>query len=179
MKWNDFQYDKSESTDYVVPFGGEPFGTGAPIEYEMRIKNRKGDPRDIVVTTSPIPQTSRYVTSILDITRRKQSEDELRASLKEKEVLLKEVHHRVKNNLQTIASLLRLQARRSGSDEVRRALAEAVERAAAMAGFFGGQPRAGGTEAGSAAPVDLPKLVAPPPAPGPATPVKKKKKEGC
>jgi len=53
------------------------------------------------------------------------------------------------------------------------------ERAAAMAGFFGGQPRAGGTEAGSAAPVDLPKLVAPPPAPGPATPVKKKKKEGC
>lgn len=53
------------------------------------------------------------------------------------------------------------------------------ERAAAMAAFFGGRPRAGGNEAQSTAPVDLPKLVAPPPLPGPATPVKKKKKEGC
>ena len=39
----------------------------------------------------------------------------------------------MKNNLQTIASLLRIQARRSDSDEVRRALAEATERAGSMA----------------------------------------------
>jgi rhodanese-related sulfurtransferase len=55
----------------------------------------------------------------------------------------------------------------------------AFERAAAMAQFFGGQPRAAGSETPSTAPVDLPKLVAPPPSPGPATPVKKKRKEGC
>jgi len=53
--------------------------------------------------------------------------------IKVKEATIREVHHRVKNNLQTIASLLRIQARRSDSDETRRALEEATERVGSMA----------------------------------------------
>lgn len=53
--------------------------------------------------------------------------------LKEKEVLLREVHHRVKNNLQTITSLLRLQARSLESEEGRKAIGDAMSRVRSMA----------------------------------------------
>ena len=64
-----------------------------------------------------------------DLTEARKREQELKV----KEATIREVHHRVKNNLQTIASLLRMQGRRAGSEEARRALAEANERVASMA----------------------------------------------
>jgi two-component sensor histidine kinase len=50
-----------------------------------------------------------------------------------KDATIREIHHRVKNNLQTVASLLRIQARRSHSDEARESLNQAMRRVAAIA----------------------------------------------
>jgi two-component sensor histidine kinase len=50
-----------------------------------------------------------------------------------KEITIREIHHRVKNNLQTVASLLRIQARQSKSEEVKESLNQAMRRVAAIA----------------------------------------------
>jgi len=64
------------------------------------------------------PSKDMFVTVSEDVTRRKKSEDKIRASLKEKEVLLQEIHHRVKNNMQIISSLLNLQTMYVDGDEI-------------------------------------------------------------
>jgi two-component sensor histidine kinase len=50
-----------------------------------------------------------------------------------KDATIREIHHRVKNNLQTVASLLRIQARRTSSEEARESLLQAMQRVAAIA----------------------------------------------
>jgi PAS domain S-box-containing protein len=68
-----------------------------------------------------------------DITDRKQAEERIHASLREKDILLNEIHHRVKNNMQVISSLLKLQASASGSPELTERLNESQSRIHAMA----------------------------------------------
>jgi two-component system, sensor histidine kinase PdtaS len=64
-----------------------------------------------------------------DVTELRHQEQELLT----KDATIREIHHRVKNNLQTVASLLRIQARRSHSDDARESLTQAMRRVAAIA----------------------------------------------
>ena len=68
-----------------------------------------------------------------DITERRRFEDRIAAGLREKELLLREVHHRVKNNLQVISSLLSLQARKVRHPEARAAFEDGRNRIRAIA----------------------------------------------
>ena len=84
---------------------------------------------NIVLVQRAIPiirdgQVVRTIVIVADITEVKKKEKELLI----KSAVIQEIHHRVKNNLQTIASLLRLQARRTKSREVKAALRESVNR---------------------------------------------------
>ena len=74
-----------------------------------------------------------YLQAIVrDVTDRKRAEEQLHASLQEKELLLSEVHHRVKNNMQVISGLLDLPAALSGNQERRRMFHESQSRIHAM-----------------------------------------------
>ncbi|MBW4518751.1 MAG: PAS domain S-box protein [Scytolyngbya sp. HA4215-MV1] len=74
-----------------------------------------------------------YIGTLTDIHDRKQAEAKLQASLREKEVLLKEIHHRVKNNLQIVYSLLRLQRRKLKDQLAANALLDSQSRIEAIA----------------------------------------------
>jgi PAS domain S-box-containing protein len=89
-------------------------GEDVPPRYEINLKHKDGGTRHVEVSSSVIKDKDgrmRTVAQIKDITDRKIADDKIKTSLKEKEMLLKEVHHRVKNNMQIVSSLLNLQSK--------------------------------------------------------------------
>lgn len=85
----------------------------------------------------PVKNESGDIVKLIQITRNitesKKAEERIKASLKEKEVLLREIHHRVKNNMQVISALLQLQAEKIEEDKYFRMFQETQDRIRSMA----------------------------------------------
>lgn len=94
-------------------------GEKIPVEINNRISYLKGKPASIAVTR--------------DVTERKKAEDLIKQSLDEKDMLMKETHHRVKNNLMIISSLLNLQSQYIKDKESQEIFKESQNRARSMA----------------------------------------------
>ncbi|HVN23237.1 MAG TPA: PAS domain S-box protein [Syntrophorhabdales bacterium] len=110
--------------------------TGLPVPLkEIRIVRRDGSTVHVEATAAISYYQGKKVIQVIqrDITERKRAEEKIKASLAEKEVLLKEIHHRVKNNLQIISSLLYLQSTRTDHTEAVSALQESRTRIKSMA----------------------------------------------
>lgn len=98
--------------------------------------HKNGHEFSVEVGLNPIqtPQGLMILASVIDITERKHQEEQLKAALKEKDLLLSEIHHRVKNNLQIIDSLLGMQSDRTVNDDTATAvLKESQNRVKSMA----------------------------------------------
>ena len=103
---------------------------------ECRFKTKEGSYKTITFIGTPVKDSSGKIISWIginmDITERKKSEEQIKASLKEKEVLLDEIHHRVKNNLQIISSLLDMSSMQSHNQETIELFAESRSRVESM-----------------------------------------------
>ena len=104
-----------------------PLFDGERIVALLGVGNKKRDYLDIDIIHLEL-----LLGEMMVVTRSSQGKENLRLALREKELLLRELHHRVKNNLQVVSSLLNLQASRIESKEVKSLFNTARNRITAM-----------------------------------------------
>ena len=128
-------YAPESFAEVQIRKGKRKRGDYSPSEYEISVARKDGEVRRLHVFRKEVLWDGERQFQVVyeDITELKQAEEALHASLREKELLLSEVHHRVKNNMQVISGLLDLQARSSGNPELTGMLNEGQSRIQAMA----------------------------------------------
>ena len=131
-KWTDFTV--GEELDRIKEYYDiKNYPDKRPREYETKGRDKKGNIKDLLVTVVNIPGTEKQLASLIDITKRKNAENLIKTSLNEKNILLQEIHHRVKNNMQIISSLLNLQTKYINDEEAVDILKESQNRVRSMA----------------------------------------------
>ncbi|GAB4434795.1 MAG: hypothetical protein Kow0031_16570 [Anaerolineae bacterium] len=126
-----------EDRDHVMATIRESLQTLAPFRCKYRLFARDNSVLWVEDFASMVPNDSGQPVLqqgvMLDVTAQQEAEAQLAASLKEKEILLKEIHHRVKNNMQIISSLLNLQLQQVDDSETRNLLKDSHNRIRTMA----------------------------------------------
>ena len=129
-------YDLDGDADRSFMDGmGARLERGEVIAFDSRHRRKDGTLLPVEVRVRPFSQGGRRfaVSLARDVTERRRYQEQLESSLHEKEALLRELHHRVKNNLQVVSSLLSLQARRVTDGPTLDALRESQNRIRSMA----------------------------------------------
>jgi PAS domain S-box-containing protein len=134
IRMTPYQFDADLAPAVLDQFEAR-LAAGEVFAFDTRHRRRDGTTFPVEVRVRSFWHGGRRfgVSLARDITERKRAEEQLRASLQEKVVLLKEVHHRVKNNLQLVSSLLALQAGALKDRAVKEALTQSQNRVRAMA----------------------------------------------
>lgn len=110
-------------------------GKGKTFEFGLQTKRGRSIP--VLLSESELVNANNEkvgnVVVATDISQRKRANEKIKQSLKEKEILLAEIHHRVKNNLAVISGLLQLQIYEAKSEKVSEALTESQARIQSIA----------------------------------------------
>lgn len=113
-----------------TPIGGrdEPAEEWVAVRHDGQVLRT-----EVRLARASVEGREHYLVSVTDVSERVATLEAVERSLREKQVLLKEIHHRVKNNLQIISSLLRLQCDRLAAVDAKAPFEESIGRVRSMA----------------------------------------------